>query len=151
MTLFERVSQHITTAMKQRDQAALGPLRMLKAAFMNREVEKGRALDEAESIQVVNQLVKQRRDSIEQFTAGGRTDLAEKELAELTFLETFLPPSADPAAIAAAIEAAVAETGAASAKDMGKVMKAVNLALAGQTVDGKALADAVKRRLSGAH
>lgn len=151
MTLFERVSQDITEAMKQRDQAALGPLRMLKAAFMNREVEKGRALDEAESIQVVNQLVKQRRDSIEQFTAGGRADLADKELAELKFLEKFLPPSADPAAIAAAIEAAVAETGAASAKDMGKVMKAVNAALAGQTVDGKALAEAVKRRLSGAN
>lgn len=149
MTLVERVSREITEAMKQRDQAALGPLRMLKAAFMNREVEKGRALDEAESLQVVNQLVKQRRDSIEQFTTGGRMDLVEKEQAELTFLEKFLPPSADPAAIAAAIEAAMRETGAASAKDMGKVMKAVNQALAGQTVDGRALADAVKQRLAG--
>lgn len=149
MTLVERVSREITEAMKQRDQAALGPLRMLKAAFMNREVEKGRALDEAESLQVVNQLVKQRRDSIEQFTTGGRMDLVEKEQAELTLLEKFLPPSADPAAIAAAIEAAMRETGAASAKDMGKVMKAVNQALAGQTVDGRALADAVKQRLAG--
>ncbi len=148
MTLFAQVTQQITGAMKQRDQAALAPLRMLKAALMNREVEKGRPLDEAESIQVVNQLVKQRRDSIDQFRAGGRPELADKEQAELTFLEQFLPPAADEAAIAAAIEAAVAETGAASAKDMGKVMKAVTTALAGQTVDGKALADAVKRRLS---
>lgn len=151
MTLLDRVTQAIADAMRQRDQASLGPLRMLKAALMNREVEKGRALDDAESLQVVNQLVKQRRDSIEQFRGGGRTDLADKEQAELTFLEQFLPPAADPAAIAAAIEAAVAETGAASAKDMGKVMKAVNAALAGQTVDGKALAEAVKRRLSGAN
>lgn len=151
MTLVEQITHDIAEAMRQRDQASLGPLRMLKAALMNREVEKGRALDEGESIQVVNQLVKQRRDSIEQFTAGGRTDLANKERAEVAFLEKYLPPSADPAAIAAAIEAAVAETGAASAKDMGKVMKAVNAALAGQTVDGKALADAVKRRLSGAN
>ncbi len=151
MTLAERITHDITDAMRQRDQVALGPLRMFKAALMNREVEKGRALDESESIQVLNQLVKQRRDSIEQFTAGGRTDLADKEQAEVTFLEKYLPPSADPAAIAAAIEAAVVETGAASAKDMGKVMKAVTAALAGQTVDGKALADAVKRRLAGSN
>jgi uncharacterized protein YqeY len=151
MTLFERVTQEIADAMRQRDQASLGPLRMLKAALMNHEVTRGRSLDEAESLQVVNQLVKQRRDSIDQFKAGGRTDLADKEQAELTFLEKFLPPAADPAAVAAAIEAAVAETGATSAKDMGKVMKAVNTALAGQTIDGKALAEAVKRRLSGAN
>lgn len=151
MTLFERVTQEIADAMRQRDQASLGPLRMLKAALMNHEVTRGRSLDEAESLQVVNQLVKQRRDSIDQFKAGGRTDLADKEQAELTFLEKFLPPAADPTAVAAAIEAAVAETGATSAKDMGKVMKAVNTALAGQTIDGKALAEAVKRRLSGAN
>jgi uncharacterized protein YqeY len=151
MTLFERVTQEIADAMRQRDQVSLGPLRMLKAALMNHEVTKGRSLDEAESVQVVNQLVKQRRDSIDQFTAGGRMDLADKEQAELTFLEKFLPPAADPAAVAAAIEAAVVETGATSAKDMGKVMKAVNTALAGQTIDGKALAEAVKRRLSGAN
>lgn len=151
MTLLDRVTHDIAEAMKQRDQVSLGPLRMLKAALMNREVEKGRSLDEAEALQVVNQLVKQRRDSIDQFTSGGRADLADKERAEVTFLEKFLPPAADPAAIAAAIEAAVAETGASSAKDMGKVMKAVNLALAGQTVDGRALAEAVKQRLAGTH
>ena len=148
MTLVATVTQQIAEAMRQRDQASLGPLRMLKAALMNREVEKGRALDDGESLQVVQQLVKQRRDSIEQFTAGGRPELAEKEQAEVTFLERFLPPAADPAAVAAAVDAAVTETGAASVKDMGKVMKAVNAALAGQTVDGKALAEMVKARLT---
>jgi uncharacterized protein len=148
-TLFETVTTRIGEAMKQKDQAALGPLRMLKAALMNKEVEKGRALDEAESLQVVNALVKQRRDSVEQFTAGGRKDLADKEQAEIQFLEKFLPPAADPAAIAAAVEAAVAETGAAGPKDMGKVMKAVMARLAGMSVDGRQLSEAVKKRLAG--
>ena len=148
-TLLDQVTQRIGEAMKQKDQAALAPLRMLKAAIMNREVEKGRALDDAESLQVVNALVKQRRDSVEQFRAGGRAELADREQAEIVFLEKFLPPSADPAAIAAAIDAAVTETGAAGPKDMGKVMKAVQAKLAGQTVDGRALSEAVKRRLAG--
>jgi len=148
MTLVATITLDIADAMRQRDQASLAPLRMLKAALMNREVEKGRALDEAESIAVVHQLVKQRRDSIDQFRAGGRADLADKEQAEVTFLERYLPPAADPAAIAKAIEAAVIESGAASVKDMGKVMKLVTAALAGQTVDGRALAEAVKARLA---
>ncbi|HEX5215145.1 MAG TPA: GatB/YqeY domain-containing protein [Vicinamibacterales bacterium] len=148
-TLLDQVTQRIGEAMKQKDQAALAPLRMLKSAIMNREVEKGRALDDAESLQVVNALVKQRRDSVEQFRAGGRPELADREQAEIVFLEKFLPPSADPTAIAAAIEAAVTETGAAGPKDMGKVMKAVQAKLAGQTVDGRALSEAVKRRLAG--
>jgi uncharacterized protein YqeY len=148
-TLFEQITKDITEAMKQKDQAALSPLRMLKAALMNREVEKGRALDDAESLQVVGSLVKQRRDSVEQFRAGGRTDLADREQAEIAFLQRYLPPAADDAAIAQAIEAAIAETGAASPKDMGKVMKAVTARLAGQTVDGRAVSDAVKKRLAG--
>jgi uncharacterized protein YqeY len=148
MTFFETITQHIGDAMRQRDQASLGPLRMLKAALMNREIEKGRALDDAESIQVVQQLVKQRRDSVEQFRAGGRPELADKEQEEITFLERYLPPAADPGAIAAAVDAAVIEVGATSIKDMGKVMKAVNAALAGKSVDGKALAEAVKARLT---
>ena len=149
-TLLEHVTQRIAEAMKQKDQAALSPLRMLKTALMNKEVEKGRALDDAESLQVVNALVKQRRDSVEQFRAGGRPELADREQAEIVFLEKFLPPAADPAAIAAAIEAAVTDTGAAGPKDMGKVMKAVQARLAGLTVDGRALSEAVKKRLSGA-
>ena len=148
MTLVATITLDIADAMRQRDQASLAPLRMLKAALMNREIEKGRALDEAESIAVVQQLVKQRRDSIEQFRAGGRADLADKEQAEVTFLERYLPPAADPEAITKAIEAAVTESGAASVKDMGKVMKLVTAALAGQTVDGRALAEAVKARLA---
>ena len=148
-TLFERVTQDIASAMRQKDQASLAPLRMLKAALMNREVEKGRALDEAESIQVVNSLVKQRRDSVDQFRAGGRPELADKEQAEIEYLQRYLPPAADEAAIAAAIESAVSETGASSPKDMGKVMKAVTAKLAGVTVDGRALSEAVKKRLAG--
>lgn len=149
MLLLERVTQDIAGAMRQKDQAALSPLRMLKAALMNKEVEKGRALDDAESVQVVNALVKQRRDAIEQFTAGGRVDLAERERAEIVFLERFLPPAADAETVAAAIEAAVAETGATSAKDMGRVMKSVTAKLAGQTIDGRAISEAVKKRLNG--
>jgi uncharacterized protein len=148
-SLFATVTAEIATAMRAKDQASLAPLRMLKAALMNKEVEKGRALDEAESLQVVSALVKQRRDSVEQFTAGGRQDLADKEQAEILFLEKFLPPAADPAAIAAAVEAAVAETGAAGPKDMGKVMKAVMARLAGMSVDGRQVSEAVKKRLAG--
>jgi uncharacterized protein len=146
-TFVEKVTKDIADAMRQKNQATLAPLRMLKAALMNREVEKGRALDEAESLQVVGQLVKQRRDSIEQFRAGGRQDLVDREQAEVVFLEQYLPPAADDAAIAAAIEAAVAETGATGPRDMGKVMKGVMAKLAGATVDGRAVSEAVKKRL----
>jgi uncharacterized protein YqeY len=146
--LVETVTQQIAAAMRQKDQASLAPLRMLKAALMNKEVEKGRDLDEAESLQVVASLVKQRRDSVEQFLAGGRQELADREQAEIVFLERFLPPAADPAAIAEAIEAAVAETGAAGPRDMGKVMKAAMARLAGLSVDGRQVSEAVKKRLA---
>jgi uncharacterized protein YqeY len=148
-TLLEQVTHDIGEAMRHKDQAALVPLRMLKAALMNREVEKKRALDEGESLQVVNSLVKQRRDSIDQFKAGGRQDLVDKEQAEVEFLQRYLPPAADEQVVGTAIEAAIAETGAVGPKDMGKVMKAVTARLAGQTVDGKALSEAVKKRLAG--
>jgi uncharacterized protein YqeY len=148
MSLFEQVTKDIADAMRQKNQATLAPLRMLKAALMNKEVEKGRALDEAESLQVVNSLVKQRRDSVEQFRAGGRPELADREQAEAAFLTRFLPPAADEAAVARAIEAAVAETGATGPKDMGKVMKAAMIHLAGQAVDGRVVSDLVKKRLS---
>ena len=148
-TFFEAVTKDIGDAMKRRDMATLSALRMLKAALMNKEVEKGRALDDAESQQVVGSLIKQRKDSIEQFRAGGRGELADKEQAEIKVLERYQPPAADAAAVAAAIEAAVAETGATSAKEMGKVIAAAKVKLAGMTVDGKALSDAVKNRLTG--
>jgi uncharacterized protein YqeY len=146
-TMIEQVTGDIAQAMRNKDQASLAPLRMLKAALMNREVEKGRALDDAESVQVVNSLVKQRRDAADQFRAGGRPELADKEQAEILFLQRFLPPAADEATVGRAIEAAIAETGAAGPKDMGKVMKAVTAKLAGLSVDGRTLSEAVKKRL----
>ena len=136
--------------MRQHDAVRLGAMRMLKAALMNKEVERGRALDDGETRQVVGSLVKQRRDSIEQFLAGGRQDLADKEAAEIRVLESYLPPSADPAAIDLAIVDAIAETGATSAKDMGRVMKAAMARLAGQTVDGKVVNERVRAKLAGA-
>jgi uncharacterized protein YqeY len=147
-TLLEQVTKDIADAMRQKSQATLAPLRMLKAALMNREIEKGRALDETEATQVVAALVKQRRDSIEQFRAGGRQDLVDREQAEVVFLERYLPPAADPAMIAQAVDAAVTETGASGMKDMGKVMKAVMTKLAGLTVDGRAVSEVVKSRLT---
>ncbi|MBK5296512.1 MAG: GatB/YqeY domain-containing protein [Vicinamibacteria bacterium] len=147
MALIDEVSRGITEAMKSRDQDVLGTLRMLKSALTNKEIEKGRSLDAAESLQVVSMLVKQRRESIEQFTRGGRTDLADKEGREIVILERLLPPAASPGAIAEAVTAAIAETGATSAKDFGKVMKAAMATLAGASVDGKLVSEAVKAQL----
>src|SRR6516165_6300143 len=128
--------------------AAIGDaLRMLKAAFMNREVERGHALDDAEARQVVAALVKQRKDSIDQYTKGGRDDLARKEAAEIAVLEAYLPPAADPAVIERAVADAIAEVGATSAKDLGKVMKAAMAKLSGQSVDGKEVNELVRQRL----
>jgi hypothetical protein len=149
LPLFDEVTASIADAMRSRDTLRLGALRMLKAALMNREVERGRALDAAESLQVVAALVKQRRDSIEQFTKGGRTDLADKESAEIKILDAYLPPAADPAVVERAVTEAIAESGATSAKDMGRVMKAVMAKLAGQSVDGKAVSELVRQKLSG--
>jgi len=150
MSLVEQVSTAITDAMRQKDAGRLSALRMLKAAFMNKSVEKGHDLDDAEAQQVVNSLVKQRRDSIEQFQKGGRDDLVAKETAEIAVLESYLPPSADPAVIERAVMDAIAETGASSPKDMGKVMKAAMARLTGQTVDGKVVNEIVRKKLSGA-
>lgn len=148
-TFLEQVTHDIAGAMKSKDQTRLVALRMLKAALMNREVEQGRALNESESRLVVNALVKQRRDSIEQFRTGGRQDLVDREQAEIGILEAYLPPAADEVTIMQAIDAAVSETGATGPKDMGKVMKATMARLAGVTVDGRTVSDLVKRRLSG--
>jgi uncharacterized protein YqeY len=149
-SFLDRITSDIADAMKSKSAATLAPLRMLKAALMNREVEKGRALDEAESLQVVSALVKQRKDSVDQFRAGGRQDLVDREQAEITFLQHYLPPAADEATVVRAIDAAIAETGAAGPKDMGKVMKAVMVHLAGVTVDGRIVSDLVKQKLAGA-
>jgi uncharacterized protein len=147
MTVVEDVSRAITEAMKAKDAPRLSALRMLKAALMTREVERGRALDDNEARQVVSSLVKQRRDSIEQFTKGGRQDLADKETAEIAILEGYLPAAVGAADLEKAVDSAIASTGATSAKDMGKVMKAVMADLAGKTVDGKAVNELVRRKL----
>jgi uncharacterized protein YqeY len=133
--------------MRARDQARLAALRMAKAALMNSEVQRGRALEDAEAQQVIASLIKQRRDSIEQFRAGGRADLADKEAAEIVTLEAYLPPPIDPAEIERAVDAAIAETGATSAKDLGRVMKAVMSGFAGRAVDGKIINEAVRKKL----
>ena len=135
--------------MRQRAAPRLSALRMLKAALMNREVAKGRALDDQEARQVVTSLVKQRRDSIEQFSKGGRQDLVDKEAAEIVVLESYLPAAADASVIEQAVSEAVAETGASSPKDIGRVMKAALAKLAGQTVDGKAVNELVLSKLKG--
>jgi len=149
MPFIDEINRAIAESMKAKDPARLAPLRMLKAALMNREVERGRALDDAESLQVVSTLVKQRRDSIEQFTSGGRKDLADKEAAEIAVLEGYLPAAVSAADLERAVDAAIASTGATSPKDMGRVMKAAMAKLAGQSVDGKTVSDLVRRKLGG--
>jgi uncharacterized protein YqeY len=148
LPLVDTLSAAIGDAMRQHDPVRLTALRMLKTALTNREVERGHALDDTESLQVVAALVKQRKDSIAQFTAGGRQDLADKEAAEIRVLETYLPPAADPAMVEQAVVDAIRETGAASPKDMGKVMKAAMAKLAGQSVDGKTVNELVRQKLA---
>ena len=149
MAFIDKLSEDLVAAMRAKDTLRLGALRMAKAALMNREIERGRALDESESLQVISSLIKQRRDSIEQFQKGGREELARKEADEITVLEKYLPPPVDPAQLEAAVDAAIGETGATSAKDMGKVMTALTGQFAGAQVDGKALSELVRRKLAG--
>jgi uncharacterized protein YqeY len=148
MTLSEQLTRDIPEAMKAREQTRLSALRMLKAALMNGAVSKGRELEEAEAQQVLASLIKQRRDSIEQFGNAGRTDLVEKETAEIAVLERYAPPAASAAELDAAVDAAITETGATTPKDMGRVMKAVMNALAGKSVDGKTVNELVKKKLT---
>jgi uncharacterized protein YqeY len=149
MPLIEQLTKTLSEAMKAHDQVRLATVRMLKAALMNREVERGRALTDVEELQVVSMLVKQRKDSIDQFARGGRQDLVDKEKAELAVLETYLPPVVDAAELERVVAEAVAEAGAASPKDMGRVMKAVMAKLAGAQADGKAVSELVRRKLGG--
>jgi uncharacterized protein len=147
MSLNDKIGAEITAAMKAKDAVRLSALRMLKAAIMNKGVEKKSDLTDAEILQVVASLVKQRKDSVEQFEKAGRTDLVEKESVEIAILQEYLPPAAGQDEIDAAVAAAVAETGATSMKDLGKVMKAVMPKLAGKNADGKAVNEAVRRSL----
>jgi hypothetical protein len=149
MPLIEQLVKTIAEAMKARDQARLSALRMLKAALMNKEVEKGGALTDAEDLQVVASLVKQRKDSIDQFAKAGRQELVDKETAELAIVEAYLPPALGAEDLERIVSEVISETGATSPKDMGKAMKGVMAKLAGAQVDGKAVSELVKRRLAG--
>ncbi len=148
MSLAERIQKDITDAMRAKDELRLSVLRGIKSAIKLKEVEKIRALDEGESIQILQTLVKQRKESIEQFTKGNRLDLAGKETKELAIIETYLPAGATDTDMDAAITKAIGDTGANSIKQMGAVVKAAQAALGGKTVDGKALSDRVRSRLS---
>jgi len=148
MSLSETIQKDIVTAMKAKDELRLSVLRMVKAALQLKEVEKLRALDDAESIQLLQTLVKQRKDSIEQFTKGGRQDLVDKETRELAVVESYLPAGASEAEMDAAVAKAIDDTKAASVKQMGAVVKAAKEILTGKAVDGKALSDRVRERLS---
>lgn len=149
MSILTQVNDDIAAAMRARETERLGTLRLLKSALVNRGIERGKEqLDEADERQVVQQMVKQRRDAIDQFRAGGREDLARKDEGEIALLSTYLPPAADASAIEAAVDAAIAETGAASVKDMGKVMKATLAKLSGVTADGRLVSETVKRKLT---
>lgn len=147
MSLQQQIIADLTEAMKAKDADRLSVLRMVKANLMNRKIEKGGELTDEEVRKALQGLVKQRRDSIEQYTAAGRSELAEKEAQEIGFIEVYLPQGASAEEIASAIDEAVTETGASSMKDMGSVMKAAQAKLAGKTVDGRDLSEAVKARL----
>jgi uncharacterized protein len=148
MTFVEKVNQDIADAMRAKNQERLGPLRMLKAALMNKKVERGKDVTDSEAQAVVSTLVKQRKDSIEQFTNAGRQDLADKEKSELAILESYLPPPVSREELEKAVDEAVRTTGASSPKDMGGVMKAVMAGLAGRNADGKLINELVRARLS---
>jgi len=149
MSFLDRINQDITVAMKAREAERLSALRMVKTALKNREIEKMAPLEDAESIRVLQSLVKLRRDSIEQYEKAGRAELAAKEADEIAVIETYLPAAPDEATIARVVEETIAEIGATSAKDMGAAMKAVMAKFAGQIVDGKVISQLVKARLGG--
>lgn len=149
MATAERVGQDLTAAMKAQDAARVSTLRMAKAALKNREIEKREPLDDAEAVRVLQGLVKQREDSAQQYDQAGRPELAQKERAEIEVLRAYLPQEVSADEVDAAVAQAIAETGAASAKDMGKAMKAALAILqaGGKAVDGKKVNEAVRKRL----
>jgi uncharacterized protein YqeY len=148
MSLQEKIQSDIAGAMRSKEALKLGVLRMMKTAVKNKEIEKMKPLEEAEVLTVLNSLVKQRKDSVEQFRKGGREELAQKEEEEIKIIETYLPAGASEDDIRRAVEEAIQETGASSAKDMGKVMKATLTRLAGKTADGSKVSQMVKEKLA---
>jgi len=151
LTISERITQDITSAMKARDEHRLTTLRMVKSALKNKEIDKRAPLDDQEAMAVLNTLIKQRKDSIEQFTKGGRKELADKEAAEIVMIEGYMPKAAGEEEIAAIVRTTISEMGAPTMKDMGAVMKNVMAKFAANStrVDGKIVSDTVKRLLSG--
>ncbi len=147
MTLKERIITDMTAAMKASDRARTSALRMVKAAMQNREIEKGEALDDDELMKLLRSLVKQRRDSVEAYEKGNRQDLVARETAEIEVIEAYLPKAASTDEIEHAVVAAIGETGAATMKDMGKVMKAAQARLAGKNADGRLVSEIVKTKL----
>lgn len=151
MPLVDQIQKDIVTAMKARDEARLSTLRMMKTALMNKKIEKMADLDDKESQQVLSTLIKQRKDSIEQFTKGGRQEMADKEAAEIAVIEAYLPKAASEADIVAMVKSVVAEMGSPTMKDMGSVMKnaMAKFAAKGARVDGKVVSEAMKKELEG--
>jgi len=149
MSLKEKIVSDLTASMKAQDAPRTSTLRMVKAAVMNREIEKHGELDDEEMSKLLRSLVKQRRDSVEQFEKGGRQELADKEKTEIDVIEAYLPQAASRAEIETAVAAAISETSANSMKDMGRVMKVVQAALAGKNADGRSLSEIVKAKLGG--
>jgi uncharacterized protein YqeY len=147
MNLKERITNDLTAAMKAKDAARLSTLRMVKAALMNRQIEKGGELTDEEVQKAMQALVKQRRDSVEQYEKAGREELAEKERAEIVVIEEYLPQSASREEIEQAVSAAISELGASSMKEMGAVMKATQARLAGRNADGRTVSEIVKKHL----
>ena len=148
MSLSKQIVTDLTAAMKAQDAARTSTLRMVKAAMMNRQIEKGAELDDEDMQKLLRSLVKQRRDSIEQYEKAGRQELVDKETAEIAVIETYLPKAASREEIEQAVAVAIAETDASSMKDMGKVMKAVQAALAGKNADGRLVSEVVKSKLN---
>lgn len=147
MGLKQRIISDLTASMKAQDAARTSTLRMIKAGMVNREIEKGGELDEEEMTKLLRSMVKQRKDSVEQYEKGARQDLADKESAEINIIETYLPQAASQEEIEQAVAAAISETGAASMKDMGRVMKAAQAALTGKNADGRTVSEIVKAKL----
>jgi len=149
MGYIERIQEDLTAAMKEKNELRLSVLRMVKAALKNKEIEKMRPLEDLESLQVLQTLVKQRRESVEQFIHGGRRDLADKESQEIKIIEEYLPAAPTDEEIHHAVENAIDDVGADSLKQMGAVIKAARALLEGKAIDGKVLSDRVRERLSG--
>ena len=148
MALLDRIQSDMVAAMKSKEEARLGALRMIKTALKKHEIDSMKPLDENTEIQVLNTLMKQRREAADMYRKGNRPDLADKEDAELRLIESYMPAAPSAEEIDSAINSAIAETGVASLKQMGVVMKAAQAKLAGKRVDGKALSDKVRARLS---